>query len=59
MKILSGPSPAIEKQVLLDRMLQDPKRSWLKYMDGPQSLRLCLLLYREEVAPTCKGKCGS
>jgi hypothetical protein len=34
-----------EKQLLLDCLLQDPKRSWLHYLDGRQSLRVGVLLH--------------
>jgi hypothetical protein len=48
---------ALEKQHLLECILQDPKHSWLKYMDGRHSVRLCLLLYRQEASLMSKGKC--
>jgi hypothetical protein len=34
-----------EKQLLLDCLLQDPKRSWLHYLDGRQALRVGVLLH--------------
>jgi hypothetical protein len=34
-----------EKQLLLDRLLQDPKRSWLHYLDGRQALGVDILLH--------------
>ena len=39
------PSGADEKQLLLDCLLQDPKRSWLHYLDGRQALRVGVLLH--------------
>jgi hypothetical protein len=39
------PSSADEKQLLLDCLLQDPKRSWLHYLDGRQALRVGILLH--------------
>ena len=37
-----GALDAREKQVLLDCLLQDPKHSWLHYLDERQALRVCL-----------------
>jgi hypothetical protein len=34
-----------EKQLLLDCLLQDPRRSWLHYLDGRQALRVGVLLH--------------
>jgi hypothetical protein len=34
-----------EKQFLLDCLLQDPKRSWLHYLDGHQALGVGVLLH--------------
>jgi hypothetical protein len=34
-----------EKQLLLDCLLQDPKHSWLHYLDGRQDLRIGVLLH--------------
>jgi hypothetical protein len=39
------PSGADEKQLLLDCLLQDPKRSWLHYLDGRQALQVGILLH--------------
>jgi hypothetical protein len=34
-----------QKQLLLDCLLQDPKRSWLHYLDGRQALGVDILLH--------------
>jgi hypothetical protein len=34
-----------DKQFLLDCLLQDPKRSWLQFLDGHQALHVCVLLH--------------
>jgi hypothetical protein len=34
-----------DKQLLLDCLLQDPRRSWLHYLDGRQALRVGVLLH--------------
>jgi hypothetical protein len=39
------PSDLGEKQLLLDCLLQDPKRSWLHYIDGRQALGVGVLLH--------------
>jgi hypothetical protein len=39
------PSGLGDKQLLLDCLLQDPKRSWLYYLDGRQALRVGVLLH--------------
>jgi hypothetical protein len=39
------PSGLGEKQLLLDCLLQDPRRSWLHYLDGRQALRVGVLLH--------------
>ncbi|MGB8537024.1 MAG: hypothetical protein WCD57_11455 [Acidobacteriaceae bacterium] len=39
------PSDPGEKQLLLDCLLQDPKRSWLHYLDGRQALGIDILLH--------------
>jgi hypothetical protein len=39
------PSGLGEKQWLLDCLLQDPKRSWLHYLDGHQALGVGILLH--------------
>ena len=56
------PSDLGEKQLLLDCLLQDPKRSWLHYLDGRQALRVGVLLHlgklslpREEFAQSPHG----
>lgn len=38
-------SVAREKQVLLERLLQGPRHSWLHYLDGRQALRVGILLH--------------
>jgi hypothetical protein len=39
------PSVLGEKQFLLDCLLQDPKRSWLHYLDGHQALGVGVLVH--------------
>ena len=39
------PSDLGDKQLLLDCLLQDPRRSWLHYLDGRQALRVGVLLH--------------
>jgi hypothetical protein len=39
------PSELDEKQLLLDCLLQDPKRSWLNYLDGRQALDVDVLVH--------------
>jgi hypothetical protein len=39
------PSDLGGKQLLLDCLLQDPRRSWLHYLDGRQALRVGVLLH--------------
>jgi hypothetical protein len=51
----STPSPAQQKQILLECMLKDPKHSWLKHLDNPQSLRACVRLYLGKLSVTCKS----
>ena len=41
-----GALDAREKQMLLGCLLQDPKHSWLHYLDERQALRVCLLLHQ-------------
>jgi hypothetical protein len=57
------PSGLGEKQLLLDCLLQDPKRSWLHYLDGRQALRVGVLLHlsklslpRDEFPHSPRGK---
>jgi hypothetical protein len=57
------PSDLGEKQLLLDCLLQDPKRSWLHYLDGRQALVVGVLLHlgklslpREEFPHCPRGK---
>jgi hypothetical protein len=57
------PSGLGEKQLLLDYLLQDPKRSWLHYLDGRQALRVGVLLHlgklslpREDFPQSGRGK---
>ena len=52
-----------EKQLLLDCLLQDPKRSWLHYLDGRQALDVDVLVHlgklslpREEFSHSSHGK---
>jgi hypothetical protein len=58
--VSSGPG---EKQLLLDCLLQDPKRSWLHYLDGRQALGVGVLLHlgklslpRDEFPHSPRGK---
>jgi hypothetical protein len=57
------PSDVDEKQLLLDCLLQDPKRSWLNYLDGRQALDVDVLVHlgklslpREEFPDSPHGK---
>jgi hypothetical protein len=57
------PSELDEKQLLLDCLLQDPKRSWLNYLDGRQALDVDVLVHlsklslpREEFPHSPHGK---
>ena len=43
-----------EKQLLLGCLLQDPRHSWLQYLDERQALRVCLLLHQ-----TTRGKASA
>jgi hypothetical protein len=52
----STPSTARQKQILLECMLKDPKHSWLKHMDNPQSLRACVRLYLGKVSYARKSR---
>jgi hypothetical protein len=52
-----------EKQLLLEYLLQDPKRSWLHYLDGRQALGVGVLLHlgklslpQEEFPQSPRGK---
>lgn len=49
-------SAAQQKQVLLECLLKDPKRSWLKYMNARQTLRVCVLLHMGELSFTRKSR---
>jgi hypothetical protein len=49
-----GALDAREKQMLLGCLLQDPKHSWLHYLDERQALRVCLLLHQ-----TARGKASA
>jgi hypothetical protein len=51
----SAPSSARQKQVLLECMLKDPKHSWLKHMDSPQTLHACVRLYLGELSVISKS----
>jgi hypothetical protein len=57
------PSDLDEKRLLLDCLLQDPKRSWLNYLDGRQALDVDVLVHlgklslpREEFPDSPHGK---
>jgi hypothetical protein len=57
------PSDLGDKQLLLDCLLQDPRRSWLHYLDGRQALRVGVLLHlgklslpRDEFPQSPRGK---
>jgi hypothetical protein len=57
------PSDLGDKQLLLDCLLQDPRRSWLHYLDGRQALRVGVLLHlgklslpRDEFPDSARGK---
>jgi hypothetical protein len=49
-------STARQKQILLECILKDPARSWLKHMDSRQTLRVCVLLYLGELGFTHKSR---
>jgi hypothetical protein len=49
-----GALDAREKQMLLGCLLEDPKHSWLHYLDERQALRVCLLLHQ-----TARGKASA
>jgi hypothetical protein len=49
-------SIAREKQVLLECILKDPKHTWLKHMDGPQTFRACVQLYLGKFSLTRKSR---
>jgi hypothetical protein len=38
-------SAARDKQLLLECLLQGPRHSWLRYLDGRQALRAGILLH--------------
>jgi hypothetical protein len=46
---------ARQKQILLECILNDPKHAWLKYLDSPRSLRVCVRLYLGKLRVTCKS----
>jgi hypothetical protein len=57
------PNDLGEKQLLLDCLLQDPKRSWLHYLDGRHALQVGVLLHlgklslpRDEFPHSSRGK---
>jgi hypothetical protein len=52
----STTSTAKQKQVLLECILKDPKRSWLKYLDNSQTLRACVRLYLGQLSFICKSR---
>jgi hypothetical protein len=45
-----------QKQLLLDCLLQDPKRSWLHYLDGRQALPVGVLLHLGKLSLPPHGK---
>jgi hypothetical protein len=49
-------STAQQKQILLECILKDPKHSWLKYIDNPQSLRACVRLYLGKLSFTSTSR---
>jgi hypothetical protein len=49
-----GALDAREKQMLLGCLLEDPKHSWLHFLDERQALRVCLLLHQ-----TTRGKASA
>ena len=49
-------SIAREKQILLECILKDPKHSWLKYLDNPQTLRACVRLYLGKLSFTSMSR---
>jgi hypothetical protein len=51
-----APSTARQRQVLLECMLKDPKHSWLRHMDSPQTLRACVRLYLGKLSVSCKSR---
>jgi hypothetical protein len=58
MSIRDGASTACtarQKQILLECILNDPKHAWLKYIDNPKSLRVCVRLYLGKLGVTCKS----
>ncbi len=56
MKNQSAAVPSVEKQLLLDCLLQDSKRSWLPYLDGRQALRVGVLLHLGKLSLPPHGK---
>jgi hypothetical protein len=59
LRILSSASAACtarQKQILLECILKDPKRSWLKYMDNRQTLSACVRLYLAKLSFTCNSR---
>ena len=56
MRNLNSASTARQKQILLECILKDPKHSWLKYMDNPQSLRACVRLYLGKLSFTSMSR---
>jgi hypothetical protein len=50
------PSGSGDKQLLLDCLLQDPKRSWLHYLDGRQAVRVGVLLHLGKLSLPPHGK---
>jgi hypothetical protein len=52
----SKASAARQKQILLECILKDPKHSWLRYMDTPQTLRACVRLYLGKLSLTCTSR---
>ncbi len=61
MRILSEASitsAAREKQVLLECLLQDPRRSWMHSLDTRQALRVCILVHLGKLSLAGKSMQG-
>lgn len=55
---MSEDSPTLasdQKRLLLEHLLQDPRRPWLHYLDGRQALRMGILLHLGRLRPTGKS----
>ncbi len=53
---MKSQSDSDDKQLLLDCLLQDPKRSWLHYLDGRQTVRVDVLLHLGKLSLPPYGK---